>query len=83
MNLDLTEEQRIIQDTARNFARRNWSPWQPSWTNRRPGGFLCQPRKLATWPHGINVKGDYGGSRRRRGLHLAVTEIGKACASTG
>ncbi|NPU85773.1 MAG: acyl-CoA dehydrogenase [Syntrophaceae bacterium] len=86
MNLDLTEEQRIIQDTARNFAKTELEPLAAKLDEQDDRAAFCANlRKLAGLGlMGINVKGDYGGSEAGVvAFSLAVTEIGKACASTG
>jgi len=86
MNLDLTEEQRIIQDTARNFAKSELEPVAAKLDEHDDREtFLKNLRKLAELGlMAINVKADYGGSEAGVvAFSLAVTEIGKACASTG
>lgn len=86
MNLDLTEEQKIIQDTARNFARTELEPLAAKLDEQDDRAAFCvNLRKLAELGlMGINVKADYGGSEAGVvAFSLAVTEIGKACASTG
>ena len=86
MNLDLTEEQKIIQDTARNFARTELEPLAAKLDEQDDREAFCANlRKLAELGlMGINVKADYGGSEAGVvAFSLAVTEIGKACASTG
>jgi len=86
MNLDLTEEQRIIQDTARNFAKTELEPLAAKLDEQDDRAAFCANlRKLASLGlMGINVKADYGGSEAGVvAFSLAVTEIGKACASTG
>ena len=86
MNLDLTEEQKIIQDTARNFARTELEPLAAKLDEQDDRAAFCANlRKLAGLGlMGINVKADYGGSEAGVvAFSLAVTEIGKACASTG
>ena len=86
MNLDLTEEQQIIQDTARNFAKTELEPMYPKLDEEgdRPG-FLKNLKKLADLGlMAINIKGDYGGSEAGVvAFSLAVTEISRACAATG
>ncbi len=85
MNLDLTEEQKIIQDTARNFAK---SELEPVAAKLDQVGdretFLKNLRKLAELGlMSINVKAEYGGSEAGViAFSLAITEIARACAST-
>jgi alkylation response protein AidB-like acyl-CoA dehydrogenase len=85
MNLDLTEEQRLIQDTARNFAKVELEPVAAKLDkNGDRDTYLKNIRGLAELGMmGINVKGDYGGSEAGViAFSLAVTEIARACAST-
>jgi len=85
MNLDLTEEQKIIQDTARNFARTELEPVAAKLDQEGDREtFLKNLRKLAELGlMGINVSSKYGGSEAGVvAFSLAVTEIARACAST-
>ncbi|MGD1152079.1 MAG: acyl-CoA dehydrogenase family protein [Syntrophales bacterium] len=85
MNLDLTEEQTIIQDTARRFAR---TELEPAAARLDQVGdrdtFLKNLKKLASLGlMGINVDSRYGGSDAGVvAFSLAITEIARACAST-
>jgi alkylation response protein AidB-like acyl-CoA dehydrogenase len=85
MNLDLTEEQKIIQDTARSFAKSELEPVAAihDTVGDRPT-FLKNLRKLGELGlMGINVKAEYGGSEAGVvAFSLAVTEVARACAST-
>jgi len=85
MHLDLTEDQRMIQDTARNFAKSELEPVAGKMDEQedRPT-FLKNLRKLAELGlMGINVKAEYGGSEAGVvAFSIAVTEIARACAST-
>jgi alkylation response protein AidB-like acyl-CoA dehydrogenase len=85
MHLDLTEDQRMIQDTARNFAR---SELEPVAAKLDQVGdretYLKNLRKLAELGlMGINVRAEYGGSEAGVvAFSVAVIEIARACAST-
>lgn len=86
MNMDLSEEQRIIQDTARNFAKTELEPLAAKLDQEGDReAFLANLRKLAGLGlMAINVSGEYGGSEAGAvAFSLAVTEISKACAATG
>ena len=64
MFLELTEEQRLIQDTARSFARAELEPLAAGLGREddRPA-FLANLRKLAELGFmGLNVRGEHGGS---------------------
>lgn len=85
MNLDLTEEQKIIQDTARSFAKAELEPAAAIHDTKGDRElFLKNLRKLAELGlMGINVKGEYGGSEAGVvSFSVAVTEVARACAST-
>jgi len=85
MYLDLTEDQKMIQDTARNFAR---SELEPAAAKHDQVGdretYLKNLRKLAELGlMGINVRSEYGGSEAGVvAFSLAMIEIARACAST-
>jgi alkylation response protein AidB-like acyl-CoA dehydrogenase len=85
MNLDLTEEQKLIQDTARDFATAELEPLAAGYDQ---GGDL-QPfydnlAKLAELGFmGLNVEEEYGGTEAGAvAFSVAITEIARACAST-
>ncbi len=85
MYLELTEEQKLIQDTARDFARGELEPVAAQLDqsdDRSP--MMSNLKKLAELGFmGLNVKGEYGGSEAGViAFSLALTEIARACAST-
>jgi alkylation response protein AidB-like acyl-CoA dehydrogenase len=85
MNLELDEEQKLIQDTARDFAR---AELEPVAARLDQGGdqdtFLGNLKKLAELGFmGLNIKDEYGGTQAGMvAFSLAITEIARACAST-
>lgn len=85
MNLDLTEEQKLIQETAREFARVELEPVAAKLDN---GGdteiFYENLKKLAELGFmGLNIKDEYGGSEAGVvAFSLAMTELARACAAT-
>lgn len=85
MHLDLTEEQKLIQDTARDFAA---AELEPVAAELDRGGddaiFYTNLRKLAELGFmGLNVSDDYGGSEAGViAFSLAITEIARTCSST-
>jgi alkylation response protein AidB-like acyl-CoA dehydrogenase len=85
MFLELTEEQRLIQDTAREFAKAELEPIAATLDQEgdRPA-FLANLRKLAELGFmGLNVKDEYGGAEAGVvAFSVAITEIARACAST-
>ncbi|MBW4054054.1 MAG: acyl-CoA dehydrogenase [Proteobacteria bacterium] len=85
MHLELTEEQKLIQDTARDFARAELEPVAAELDqsdDRAP--MLANLKKLAELGFmGLNIKGEYGGSEAEViAFSVAMTEISRACAST-
>lgn len=85
MNLELNETQKLIQDTARNFAQNELAPVAEKLDQEGDReAFLKNLKKLAELGlMGINVKGEYGGSEAGVvSFSVAMTEIGRACAST-
>ena len=85
MFLELTEEQKLIQDTARDFARAELEPVAAKLDREddRPV-FLANLKKLGELGFmGLNVAGEYGGSEAGVvAFSVAMTEIARACAST-
>uniref|UniRef100_A0A831XMR0 Cyclohex-1-ene-1-carbonyl-CoA dehydrogenase n=1 Tax=Geobacter metallireducens TaxID=28232 RepID=A0A831XMR0_GEOME len=85
MFLELTEEQKLIQDTARDFARAELEPVaaQLDQTGDR-GPMLANLKKLAELGFmGLNVREEYGGAEAGAvSFSVAMTEIARACAST-
>jgi alkylation response protein AidB-like acyl-CoA dehydrogenase len=85
MFLDLTEEQKLIQDTARDFARAELEPVAAELDrsdDRTP--MLANLKKLAELGFmGLNVQEQYGGAEAGVvAFSVAMTEIARACAST-
>ncbi len=85
MNFDLTEEQRLIQDTARAFATAELEPAAAGLDRGEDGRiFMTNLAKLAELGFmGLNIADTYGGSEAGAiAFSLAMTEIARACAST-
>ena len=83
MDFELTEEQRMIQSMARDFAVNRLRP--VAGPNDRAGRFdtaIC--RELAELGlMGVNVQADHGGSEAGVVAYsLAITEIARECAAT-
>ncbi|MDC2888214.1 acyl-CoA dehydrogenase family protein [Psychrosphaera algicola] len=85
MNTSLTEEQQLIQDTARQFAEQELAPVAakhdiaPDQTL-----FLSNLKQLAELGFmGLNTNADYGGTEAGTvAFSLAITELAKSCAAT-
>lgn len=85
MFLDLTEEQKLIQDTARDFATAELEPVAAALDqsdDRSP--MLANLANLAALGFmGLNVQEQYGGTGAGVvAFSVAITEIARACAST-
>ncbi len=85
MNLDLTEEQKLIQQTAREFAAAELAPVAaPLDRGEQQEIFFANLRKLAELGFmGLNIREEYGGAEAGVvAFSVALTEIARACAST-
>ncbi|WP_027856432.1 acyl-CoA dehydrogenase family protein [Marinobacterium jannaschii] len=85
MDLQLTEEQILIQDTAKRFAESELAPRAAELDESADHEIVkANAAKLAELGFmGLNIDADYGGTEAGVvAFSLAVTEIAKACAST-
>lgn len=89
MDLALTSEQTLIQDTAQKYAQDSLAPVAAALDKARDKQaeraiFLAHLRELAELGFmGLNIDSTYGGSEAGVvAFSLAITEIAKACAST-
>jgi alkylation response protein AidB-like acyl-CoA dehydrogenase len=83
MDLDLTTEQEIIRDTARQFAKRELAPVAAE----RDAQDIFPAKELAALADiglmGVNVPEEYGGMEAGVVAYsLVITELAKACAAT-
>lgn len=85
MDLSLTEEQTLIQETAQRFAESELAPVAAAVDAESDHAqVVTNCRKLAELGFmGLNIDGEYGGSEAGAvSFSLAVTEVARACAST-
>jgi len=85
VNLDLNAEQKLIQQTAREFAAAELAPLAAELDRgENQTAFFTNLGKLAALGFmGLNVRAEYGGSAAGVvAFSLAITEIARACAST-
>jgi butyryl-CoA dehydrogenase len=85
MDFELTEEQKIIQDTAAKFAKRELEPVAAELDRTKNRDILkANLKKLADLGFmGLNVDPQYGGTGAGAvAFSLAMTELGRACAAT-
>lgn len=82
MEFLLSEEQTLIRDMARDFARNELAPNAGRWDQERhfPTDVIRKMAELGL--NGVNVPEDLGGAAAGPvALSLAITEIAKGCAS--
>jgi alkylation response protein AidB-like acyl-CoA dehydrogenase len=86
MDFDLTDEQRLIEETAREFAESELAPVAAALDRDEDGReqFLGNLAKLAELGFmGLNIREEYGGTEAGVvAFSLAVTELARACSST-
>lgn len=85
MQLALTEEQTLVQDTARRFAEAELAPVAASLESPDARSvYLEKLRQLAELGFmGLNIEARYGGTEAGVvAFSLGVTEVARACAST-
>ncbi len=85
MNTSLTEEQQMIQDTARQFSQNELLPNAAKLDEgQHQDILLANLKQLAELGFmGLSVDADYGGTEAGSvAFSLAITEIAKGCAST-
>jgi len=85
MNFAFSEEQQLIQDTARRFAESELAPVAEQLDQTKDKSILlANCKQLAELGFmGLNIQGEYGGTEAGAvAFSLAVTEIARGCAST-
>ncbi|MCX7958284.1 MAG: acyl-CoA dehydrogenase family protein, partial [Deltaproteobacteria bacterium] len=83
MNFDFTEEQKMIRDMARDFAKKEIAPVAGKYEREGhfPKAILKKLAELGLM--GVNIPQEYGGADSGVVAYsLALSEIAKACAST-
>ena len=84
MNLDLNQEQKLIQETARDFAKTELEPVAAKLDKDKDRAiFLINLKKMADLGFmGLNIEEAYGGTAAGVvAFSLAVTEVARACAA--
>jgi len=85
MNFDLTEEQKIIRETARRFAKNELEPVAAELDRTKDREILkTNLKKLAELGfNGLNIDPEYGGTGAGSvAFSLVMTELGRACSPT-
>jgi alkylation response protein AidB-like acyl-CoA dehydrogenase len=83
MDFQPTEEQKMIREMARGFAEKELKPRAAEIDATRTYPLPVLKTMASLGLMGMNIPAEYGGSQVGAvGYSLALTEIGKACAST-
>jgi butyryl-CoA dehydrogenase len=83
MDFRLTEEQKMVQEMARDFSEKELKPRAAEIDATRSYPLSVLKAMAGLGLMGINIPGEYGGSEAGVvSYSLAMTEIGKGCAST-
>jgi len=83
MNFFLTEEQKMIQEMARDFAEKELKPRAAEVDSTRRLSLSVLKAMADLGMMGMNIPSEYGGSQSGVvSYSLAMTEIGKGCPST-
>jgi alkylation response protein AidB-like acyl-CoA dehydrogenase len=83
MDFFLTEEQKMVQQMARDFAEKELKPRAAEVDSTRRLSLSVLKAMADLGMMGMNIPGEYGGSQAGVvSYSLAMTEIGKGCAST-
>src|SRR3954447_20194217 len=83
MDFELSEEQRAIQDTAREFARSEMMPHAKDWDENSTFPVETLRKAAALGFGGIYVKDDVGGSALTRlDATIIFEELAQGCTST-
>jgi alkylation response protein AidB-like acyl-CoA dehydrogenase len=83
MDFRLTEEQKMTQETARDFAEKELKPRAAEIDATRLYPLPVLKAMAGLGLMGVNIPAEYGGSQAGVvSYSLAMTEVGKACAST-
>ena len=83
MDFELTEEQKIMQETIRNFAKNELEPVADELDQAEEFPWKIFKRMAELGLTGMILPAEYGGSDSGElSLNIAIEEIGKACASS-
>jgi len=83
MDFELTEEQKIMQETIRNFAKNELEPVADELDQAEEFPWKIFKRMAKLGLTGMILPAEYGGSDSGElSLNIAIEEIGKACASS-
>ena len=83
MDFELSEEQRAIRDTARQFAQAEMAPHARQWDEEHTFPVACMRKAAALGFGGLYVREDVGGAELTRlDAALVFEELAQGCTST-
>ena len=84
MEIDLSEEQRLLRDTCRDFAARELTPNARRWDREHKFPADAVKKAFELGLGGVAIPADWGGAGMDNvGYALAIEEISRGCASVG
>src|SRR5438046_9627602 len=84
MEIELTEEQRLLRETCREFADRELKPNAKRWDRERRYPAEAVKKAFELGLGGVAVPSEWGGAGMDNVSYaLAIAEISRGCASTG
>ncbi len=84
MQIDLTDEQRLLQDTCRDFAARELTPNAKRWDREHKFPQEAVKKAFELGLGGVAVPEEFGGAGMDNVSYaLAIEEISRGCASVG
>ena len=84
MEIELSEEQRLLQDTCRDFAARELTPNAKRWDREHQFPADAVKKAFELGLGGVAIPADWGGAGMDNvGYALAIEEISRGCASVG
>jgi len=84
MHIELTEEQRLLRDTCRDFAARELQPFAKKWDREHHYPIEAVKKMVELGLMGIAVPGEWGGAGMDNVAYaLVIEEISRGCASSG
>jgi butyryl-CoA dehydrogenase len=84
MQIDLTEEQRLLRDTCREFADKELRPYAREWDHEHRFPAEAVKKAFELGLGGVAISTEWGGAGMDNVAYaLAIEEISRGCASTG
>src|SRR5437667_10157502 len=84
MEIELSEEQRVVRDTCGDFAERELKPHAKRWDRERQYPADAVKKAFELGLGGVAVPAEWGGAGMDNVAYaLAIEEISRGCASVG